>query len=85
MVWQKISDKHNTTPLFLQRCRLMNKPLLFNYLKELEWNIYENKYDELVIAILQGSDGKVDHCVTLYGHWIFDSNVSNALTLNKKV
>ena len=48
----------------------MSKPVNFIYLKETEWNIYENKEDDLVIALLQGSDGKVDHCVTVLGQWI---------------
>jgi len=58
--------------------------LNFKYLKEKDWNIYDNHDDELFVALLQGSDGKEDHCVTIFGKWIFDSNIGNALTLDKK-
>lgn len=46
-----------------------------------QWNIFDNGDDDLVIVSLKGSDGKEDHCVTLYGKWIFDSNFSHALPL----
>ena len=81
----KISDRHNTLTLFLNWCQNIPKPLHFEYQKPTEWNIFENKKDDLVIVLLEGSDGKKDHCVTLFGHWIFDSNISEALILNKKV
>mmetsp|Transcript_13339 Transcript_13339/g.18620 ORF Transcript_13339/g.18620 Transcript_13339/m.18620 type:complete len:354 (-) Transcript_13339:32-1093(-) len=36
------------------------------------------------VAVLQGEDGGVEHAVTVYGSWLFDSNVDVALPLNKK-
>jgi hypothetical protein len=33
---------------------------------------------------LEGSDGKDDHCVTVYGSWLFDSNFDYALPLTKE-
>jgi hypothetical protein len=33
---------------------------------------------------LRSSDGKEDHCVTLLGKWIFDSNFKRALPLCKE-
>ena len=50
-------------------------------LKASEWNILENGEKDLVVVVLQGSDGKRDHCVTLLGKLIFDSNFEKALPL----
>ena len=43
-----------------------------------------NGDQDLVIVTLRGSDGKEDHCVTLYGPYIFDSNFDHALPLTKE-
>lgn len=37
--------------------------------------------EDLVLVALRGSDWKEDHCVTLLGKWIFDSNFEKALPL----
>ncbi len=34
--------------------------------------------------MLRGSDRKDDHCVTIYGSWLFDSNFNYALPLSKE-
>ena len=41
----------------------------------------QNGKNDLVVVSLQGSDGKSDHCVTLLGKLIFDSNFEKALPL----
>ena len=55
----------------------------YKKLKTLQWNILEGEDNDLLIVSLKGSDGKDDHCVTLFGKWIFDSNFKNALPLCK--
>ena len=48
------------------------------------WNIYNNGATDLVVALLKGSNYSEDHCVTLYGQWISDSNLPKALPLSKE-
>lgn len=38
--------------------------------------------DCLVMACIKGKDGKEDHCICIYNHWIFDSNFEKALLLS---
>jgi hypothetical protein len=38
----------------------------------------------LYVACLEGSDGKIDHAVTLHNGWIYDSNFESALPLSRK-
>ena len=37
-----------------------------------------------MVALLRGSNYSEDHCVTLYGQWIFNSNLPKALLLLKE-
>ena len=37
------------------------------------------------VVILEGHDGGIEHAVTVYGSWVFDSNVNVALPLRKKL
>ena len=60
------------------------KPLNFKILKVNDWNILKNEENNLIVVLLQGSDGKEDHCVTILGKWIFDSNLKNAIPLTKE-
>ena len=80
----KITEKHNTISYFIDMFRKTSKPLIFTKLKVRAWNILENEENNLVVVLLRGSDGKEDHCVTLFGKWIFDSNFKNALPLTKE-
>ena len=36
------------------------------------------------IVVLEGDDGGIEHAVTVYGSWVFDSNVNVALPLTRK-
>mmetsp|Transcript_19367 Transcript_19367/g.26879 ORF Transcript_19367/g.26879 Transcript_19367/m.26879 type:complete len:135 (+) Transcript_19367:106-510(+) len=36
------------------------------------------------IVVLEGHDGGIEHAVTVYGSWVFDSNVNVALPLTRK-
>ena len=80
---KKISEKCDTLKLFVELLQKHSTPLNFKNLKANQWNIFENKDEDLVVVLLQGSDGKEDHCVTLYRKWIFNSNFTNALPLSK--
>jgi hypothetical protein len=42
------------------------------------------KQDILYLACIQGNDGKEDHCIAVYGDWIFDLNFPKALRLTKE-
>ena len=41
----------------------------------------DNAPSNLVLVTMGGSNGKEDHCVTLCGKWLFDSNFEYALPL----
>jgi hypothetical protein len=41
------------------------------------------KQDILYLACIWSNDGKEDHCIAVYGDWIFDSNFPKALRLTK--
>jgi hypothetical protein len=43
------------------------------------------KANILYLACIQGNDRKEDHCVAVYGGWIFDSNFPKALKLSKEL
>jgi hypothetical protein len=64
---KQIIDKHNTFTLFITMLRTHTTPIFFKRLKAAAWNILENEKDNLVVALLHGSDGKEDHCVTVFG------------------
>ena len=55
--------------------------LSFRKLKVNEWDILQPVSNQLVVASVRGSDGKEDHCVTIYDKWLFDSNFDFALPL----
>ena len=38
----------------------------------------------MVVALLRGSNYSENHCVIIYGQWIFDSNLPKALPLSKE-
>ena len=78
----KVIKKHNTLILFCAMMHTQSCPLNFKVLDS-SYNILENAEDALVIAVLCGKDGKHDHCVTVYGRWIFDSNIKHALPLTR--
>ena len=41
--------------------------------------------NQLVVALLRGSNTKEDHCVTIFDNWIFNSNFDWALPLSKEL
>ncbi len=48
------------------------------------YDLLANKKNSLVLASIRGGDGKEDHCIAVYGRWIFDSNFPRALMLTKE-
>ena len=76
-----IVEKHNTFHLFSLYMKSKAKQLFMQKLKRTKWNILENGDKDLVIVSIRSRDGKEDHCVTLFGKWIFDSNFPKALPL----
>ena len=81
---KQICEKHNSVSLFSDYLVTVNKHLRNTLLKASEWNIFANKKHDLVLVMLRGCDGKEDHCVTVYGRYIFDSNFEKALPLSRK-
>jgi len=81
---KKIMEKHNTISYFIDMLKKHTKPLNFKILKVNDWNIIKNEENNLIVVLLRGSDGKEDHCVTILGKWIFDSNLKNAIPLTKE-
>src|SRR5687768_11548379 len=78
---KKIIEKFNTIPYFLET--MQKQSLNLKRLKANAWNILKNEEKSMVVVTLRGSDGEEDHCVTVLGNWIFDSNFPNALPLTK--
>ena len=76
-----IVDRRNTMQIFLQTLRTHSKPLQFKKLQVSKWNIFANGDKDLVVTLLRGSDLSEDHCITIYGQWIFDSNLPKGLPL----
>ena len=77
----QVVEKHNTFHLFTEYMKSKSKQLFMQKLKKTKWNILENGEKDLAIVSIKSRDGKEDHCVTLYGKWIFDSNFPKALPL----
>ena len=81
---KKIIEKHNTLAKFADVVLSKNVHLHFVVLIANQFNILANKENDLVIASLKGDDGKEDHCVTVFGKWVFDSNFEKALPLTQE-
>ena len=81
---KKIIDKPDTWDRF-QACLESKAPLALkcNLLSMSDWKLTDLKETDLVAASLRGSDGKIDHAITIYGSWIFDSNFTHAMPLNQ--
>ena len=79
-----ITKRYNVLTYFIGMLRNHAKPLFFKELIANNWNILENVDNDMVVVLLQGSDQKEDQCVTLFGKWIFDSNLKSALPLSKE-
>src|SRR5688500_13665007 len=77
---QKKLWRSSTPLLIFWRQQLLN----FKRLKANVWCILKNEENSMVVVTLRGSDGQEDHCVTVFGKWIFDSNFTNALPLTKE-
>lgn len=75
----KVVEKHDTVFFFREKMQNHKQLLLFKVLNNC--NILKNICDDMVSAILCGSDGKMDHCITVWGNLIFDSNFKNMLPL----
>ena len=61
-----------------------NKHSYFTILKVSQYDILKSGKNQLVVALLKGSDGKEDHCVTVFDNWVFDSNFDWALPFSKE-
>jgi hypothetical protein len=48
------------------------------------FDLFRNRQDCLIMACIRGADGKEDHCICIYNHWIYDSNFDKALTLSRE-
>jgi len=80
----RISDQHDTFDKFIDFMRGMKRSIQFKKLDLNQWNILNNADNDVVVVLLRGSDLSEDHCVTLFGKWIFDSNLPKALSLSKE-
>jgi len=80
----KVSKRTNALSYFSDLLRKRKPPLFLKKLKASNWNMFENDNNHLVVVLLQGSDNTEDHCVTICGKWIFDSNLKNAIPLSKE-
>ena len=78
---KKIVNCKDAVGRFSDYVRQINEKFQFYIFKTKEWNILENAQASLVLVTLGGSNGKQDHCVTLCGKWVFDSNFEYALPL----
>jgi len=76
-----IIEQHDTFKKFLSFLQTRSRHMNFKVLKVSKWNILENGDEDLVVAMIRGIDGKEDHCVTILGKLIFDSNFEKALPL----
>ena len=70
--------------LFLQKLLALDGKFRNEIIDVESWDILGVRYDELVIAQLQGNDGKDDHAVTIARRLVFDSNMVHALPLTRE-
>ena len=75
----KIIDHCDTVKRFSGAVKECDKHFNFSKLKVSTYDILDPKENQLVVASLRGSDGKEEHCVTIYDKWVFDSNFNFAL------
>ena len=80
----KIIDHCDTVKRFSIAVKDSDPHLYFEKLKVSAWNILDIVPNQLVVASVVGSDGKEEHCVTVYNKWAFDSNFDFALPLSKE-
>ena len=80
----KTINRCNTIQRFYKTVTGSNSHFNFERIKDKNWDIFANGEKDLVVALLLGSDRKEDHCITLYGQWIYDSNFDYALLLTKE-
>ena len=80
----KIIDHCDTVKRFSIAVKDSDPHMYFEKLKVSAWNILEVVDNQLVVASVVGSDGKEEHCVTVYNKWVFDSNFDFALPLSKE-
>ena len=78
---KKIVECCDTIQQFSDAVTKLNAKFKFTILDTSKWNILKNHEANLIVAVLQGSDGKEDHGVTVCGKWLFDSNFEYALPL----
>ena len=80
-----IMNQPYTWKMFQQTLVSIHHYLRFRNLhrKKCNWSILQNDNNRLVSVILEGSDGKRDHAITLVGDLLFDSNFEFAVTLCK--
>ena len=81
---KQIVDRSDTVKRFSEAVRKSDNTLYFVKLKASSYNIYDPMDNQLVVVALKGSDGKEEHCVTIWDKWVFDSNFNFALPLNKE-
>ena len=77
-------NKSDAIQKFSVAARQIDEHLRFKKIDVRNYDILKNGENDLVLASLKGSDGKDDHCVTVYGSWLFDSNFDYALPLTKE-
>ena len=47
------------------------------------FDILQNHYNYPTVCLLLDTEHRTDHCITVCGKWIFDSNLESALPLTK--
>ena len=77
----KIINRCDTVARFSVAVKDSDKHFNFVRLKLPSYNILDRVDNQLVVASLRGSDGKEEHCVTIFDKWVFDSNFEYALPL----
>src|SRR5687768_9457157 len=86
LIWKsvKIIDHCDTVKRFSIAVNDSDLHLYFVKLKVSGWNILDVVPNQLVVASVVGSDGKEEHCVTVYDKCVFDSNFDFALPLSQE-
>src|SRR5689334_8401890 len=78
---KKIINKIDTIQQFYSIVKDCDGCFIFQKIKNKQRDFLKNGNDDLVVVLVKGNNGKDDHCVTLYGKWLFDSNFDYALPL----
>ena len=79
----QLEHKVEAFGIFIKWLRGKHKAVQARQQNPVAFELLNQPNTELILACIRGKDGKEDHCIAIYGGWIFDSNFEQALALSQ--